>query len=81
MVCFCLLCVCVCVRLCFMFDVNYLVMMYGILCFVCVCVCVVMLVWFACDLLCDVVWYVYLRVRNVFCVFVAAVIVCFLGMC
>ena len=44
-------------------------------------VCVVMCVWFACELFCDAVWFVYLRVMNVFCVFVAAVIVCFVGMC
>ena len=29
-------------------------------------VCVVVFVWFACDLLCGVVWYVYFSVTNVF---------------
>ena len=38
---------------------KYLVMMYGVLCaFVFVCVFFVV-VWCVCDLLCDVVWYVY----------------------
>ena len=33
-------------------------------------------VWCACDLLCGVVWYVYFKVMNALCVFVAVVIVC-----
>ena len=52
----CLLCACVCVCLCFIFDVSYLVMMCGIRCVVRDCVCApFVFVWFACDLLCDVV--------------------------
>ena len=48
----------------------------------CLCLCVFFVfVWFACELLCDVVWHVCFSVTNVFCVFVATVSVCFLGMC
>ena len=32
----------------------------------CLCLCVFVFVWFACDLLCDVVWHVNVSVTNVF---------------
>ena len=48
----------------------------------CLCLCVLFVfVWFACELLCDVVRHVNFSVTSMFCVFVATVSVCFLGMC
>ena len=44
--------------------------------YVCVCICVwFVFVWFACDVLCDAVWYVHFRVMMRF-VCVACFVVC-----